>query len=48
MIGDLWVLVTLLETPAREGAPVEEPRMLALTEAVNRLTRLCAGEPGTV
>ncbi|RAG86741.1 hypothetical protein DN069_04940 [Streptacidiphilus pinicola] len=33
MIGDLWVLVTLLETPAREGAPVEEPRMLALTEA---------------
>ncbi|MEY9872880.1 hypothetical protein ABH931_002357 [Streptacidiphilus sp. MAP12-33] len=33
MIGDLWVLVTLLETPARNGAPVDEPRMLALTEA---------------
>ena len=33
MIGDLWVLVTLLETPARNGAPVEEPRVLALTEA---------------
>jgi hypothetical protein len=33
MIGDLWVLVTLLETPARNGAGVEEPRMLALTEA---------------
>jgi hypothetical protein len=33
MIGDLWVLVTLLETPARDGAAVAEPRMLALTEA---------------
>jgi hypothetical protein len=33
MIGDLWVLVTLLETPARNGAEVGEPRMLALTEA---------------
>ncbi|WP_042367467.1 hypothetical protein [Streptacidiphilus neutrinimicus] len=33
MIGDLWVLVTLLETPARKGAEVDEPRLLALTEA---------------
>ncbi|WP_042379297.1 hypothetical protein [Streptacidiphilus melanogenes] len=33
MIGDLWVLVTLLENPARKGAEVDEPRLLALTEA---------------
>ncbi|WP_042420808.1 hypothetical protein [Streptacidiphilus anmyonensis] len=33
MIGDLWVLVAPLETPARKGAEVDEPRLLALTEA---------------
>jgi hypothetical protein len=32
MIGDLWVLVTLLETPARNGPGGDEPRMLALTD----------------
>jgi hypothetical protein len=32
MIGDLWVLVTLLENPARNGAAVDEPSMLALTD----------------
>lgn len=31
MIGDLWVLVTRLEAPRRDGVPVTEPQLLALT-----------------
>jgi hypothetical protein len=33
MIGDLWMLVTLLEGPDRNGAGPAEPRMLAPAEA---------------
>ncbi|MBF9070521.1 hypothetical protein [Streptacidiphilus fuscans] len=31
MIGDLWVLVTWMEDPRRDGVPVTEPQLLALT-----------------
>lgn len=35
MIGDLWVLVTRLEDPRRDGVPVTEPPLFALTAPAN-------------